>query len=92
MCSTVGRAEAVLLRAAAMNSLAGSDSLLGKTGAAVQMAVWMLMSDAPAAEKGALSQHVCQQERSSRLMQSGAPHVADAKARAASTHHVCNTC
>jgi hypothetical protein len=40
-----------------MNCLAGSDILLGKAGAAVQMADWMEASDAPAAVKGALQGH-----------------------------------
>jgi hypothetical protein len=43
-----------LFRAAVMNCLAGSDILLGKAGAAVQMADWMEASDAPAAVNGAL--------------------------------------
>lgn len=38
-----------------MNCLLGSDILLGNTGAAVQMADWMVASDAPAGVKGALS-------------------------------------
>lgn len=54
MCSTVGRAEGTLLRAAVTNCFAGSDILLGKAGAEVQMAACMLASDAPAALKGAL--------------------------------------
>jgi hypothetical protein len=43
-----------LFKAAVMNCFAGSDILLGKDGAAVQMADCMLASDAPAAVKGAL--------------------------------------
>lgn len=54
ICSTVGRAEGSLFRAAVMNCLAGSDIRLGKAGAAVQMADWMEASDAPAAVNGAL--------------------------------------
>lgn len=54
MCRTVGRADGTLFKAAVMNCLAGSDILLGKDGAAVQMADCMLASDAPAAVKGAL--------------------------------------
>jgi hypothetical protein len=43
-----------LFKADVMNCLAGSDILLGKDGAAVQIADCMLASDAPAAVKGAL--------------------------------------
>jgi hypothetical protein len=46
-----------LFSAAVMNCLAGSDILLGKVGAAVQIADWIEASDAPAAVKGALSSH-----------------------------------
>lgn len=54
ICSTVGRAEGTLFRAAVTNCFEGSDILLGKAGAEVQMAACMLASDAPAALKGAL--------------------------------------